>query len=125
MVGEGLETRQPNVSVDTAASADPARTCACTSMCSACTRKVHCSMVLGAATSTSVAHASSTAIRRSEIASRSKSARAARSDATARIVGISAAVAEVRTSTTESSPGVSADGWESQSDTLPVSSRGL
>ena len=78
-------------------------------------------MVAGAATSTRVAHASSTAIRRSEMASRSKSARAARSEATARIVGISAAVAEVRTSTTEGSPG----GWESQSDTLLVSSRGL
>ena len=81
--------------------------------------------VAGAATSTSVAQASSTAIRRSEIASRSKSARAARSDATARIVGISAAVAEVRTSTTECSPSVSAGRWESQSDTLSLSSRSL
>ena len=79
-------------------------------------------MLAGAATSTSVAHASSTAIRRSEIASRSKSARAARSEATARIVGISAAVAEVRTSTTAAARG---GGWESQSDTLLVSSRGL
>src|SRR3954447_14259684 len=84
------------------------------------TRKVHIRLVAGAARSTSVAQASSTAIRRSEIASRSKSALAARSEATARIVGISAAVAEVRTSTLDAPSRSVAEG-EPRSDTLVFS----
>src|SRR5437763_3882147 len=93
-----VSTHQPNEPVGSESTAASTSVVICTR--SDRTLHVHLSLAFGAAMRTSMAHASSTAIRRSSIESRSKSARAARSAATVRMVGITRELAAVSTSMT-------------------------
>src|SRR2546423_2502518 len=97
-----VSTHQPNEPVGSESTAASTSVVICTR--SDRTLNSHLSLAFGAAMRTSMAHASSTAIRRSSIESRSKSARAARSAATVRIVGINRELAAVSTSMKQLNP---------------------